>query len=244
MSEPRPIALVTGAARRVGRAIALGLGAHGYDVLVHYRHSREEAEATVAALRAGGAEAAALRADLASVPEIESLFGAIAERPGRLDLLVNNASTFRRTPFGDVREEDWDELHDANLKAPFFCCQFAAPLLARSDRGQIVNLVDTSAARPWTGYLPYCSAKAGLRALTLGLARALAPRVRVNAVAPGPVLLPEGTTPAERRAIEDSTLLRRLGSPQDVAEAVLFLATGPAYLTGAILPVDGGQGLH
>jgi NAD(P)-dependent dehydrogenase (short-subunit alcohol dehydrogenase family) len=237
----RPVALVTGAARRVGRAIALELARCGFDVVVHWRRSRKDAEATAAEIERLGARAWLVRADLSQVGEIEGLLGTVGELAGRLDLLVNSASSFFATPLGGTREAQFDELLDSNLKGPFFCCQFAAPLLEASGRGQIVNLLDAAALRPFPAYLPYSAAKAGLLALTIGLARALAPAVRVNGVAPGPVLFPESYTPEQRRKALDATLLKREGRPEDVARTIAFLATGPDFITGAVIPVDGGR---
>jgi len=236
----RPVALVTGSARRVGRILALRLADEGFDLVVHYRHSREDAESTAALARERGARVEHIRADLASVAEIEGLFGAVAEQMGRLDLLVNNASTFERTPFGEVREPQFDALVDSNLKGPFFCSQFAAALM---DEGHIVNVVDPCVERPDPDFLPYFAAKAGLVALTRGMARALAPRIRVNAIAPGPVLFPEHYTASQKRRDTEETLLRRPGSPEDVAAALLFLLRGSDYVTGAVIPVDGGRAL-
>jgi NAD(P)-dependent dehydrogenase (short-subunit alcohol dehydrogenase family) len=234
---------VTGAARRIGRAIALELARSGFDVVVHWRSSRKDAEATTKEILESGARAWLVRADLSKVAEIEGLIGTVSELCGRLDLLVNNASSFYATPFGSTREEQFDELIVSNLKSPFFCAQLAAPLLAQSGRGQIVNLLDAAALRPFPGYLPYSAAKAGLLALTIGLARALAPRVRVNGVAPGPIVIPEDFTPEGRKSAIDATILKREGKPEDVARTVAFLATGPDYLTGAVIPVDGGRSI-
>jgi NAD(P)-dependent dehydrogenase (short-subunit alcohol dehydrogenase family) len=240
-AKPRPVALVTGAARRVGRAIALALGEAGFDVVVHFRSSGDEAEKTAADLQARGARAWLLRADLANVAEIEGLFGEVGEQAGRLDLLVNSASSFFRTPFGSTREKEFDELLASNLKAPFFCSQFAAALMNAGGGGQIVNLLDAAVFRPFPGYLPYSAAKAGLHALTIGLARALAPKIRVNGVAPGPVLMPSNSDREQLKAAVEATLLKRAGSPDDVARTVVFLATGPDFITGAVIPVDGGR---
>lgn len=241
--DGRPVALVTGSARRVGRAIALELARQGYDLIVHYRQSGREAKATAAEIEALGGRAWPVRADLLKLAEIEGLFGSVAELAGRLDLLVNSASTFFATPFGSVREAQFDELIGSNLKAPFFCAQLAAPLLVASGRGQIIHVLDAAALRPFPAYLPYSAAKAGLLALTSGLARALAPNVRVNAVAPGPVLLPEEFDDEQRRRAVAATLLKRAGKPEDVARTIAFLATGPDYLTGAVIPVDGGRSI-
>lgn len=239
----RPVALVTGSARRVGRAIALELARGGFDLVVHWRSSRKDAEATAAEIGSLGARAWLVRADLRKIGEVEGLIGSVTELCGRLDLLVNNASSFFATPFGSTREAQFDELLGSNLKAPFFCSQFAAPLLAAGGRGQIVNVLDAAALRPFPAFLPYSAAKAGLLALTIGLARALAPGVRVNGVAPGPVLFPEEFGAEPRRRAVDATLLQREGSPEDVARTVAFLATGPDYITGAVIPVDGGRAI-
>jgi NAD(P)-dependent dehydrogenase (short-subunit alcohol dehydrogenase family) len=242
-AKPRPVALVTGAAKRVGRAIALALGDAGFDVVVHWRSSGEAAEKTAGELEARGAKAWLVRADLAQIAEIEGLFGVVGEQAGRLDLLVNSASTFFRTPFGATREKEFDELIASNLKAPFFCSQFAAALMNAGGGGQIVNLLDAAIFRPFPGYLPYSAAKAGLHALTIGLARALAPKIRVNGVAPGPVLLPEEFDREQKKVAVESTLLKRAGTAEDVARTVAFLATGPDFITGAVIPVDGGRSI-
>jgi pteridine reductase len=239
----RPVALVTGASRRVGRTIALELARSGFDLVVHYRASRAEATATARAIETLGARAWTVRADLRAVAEVEGLAGSVAELSGRLDLLVNSASTFFATPFGSTSEAQFDELVGSNLKAPFFVSQLCAPLLQASGRGQIVNVLDAAALRPFSGYLPYSAAKAGLLALTSGLARALAPAVRVNGVAPGPVLFPEDYDDEQKRRAVEATLLRRAGTPEDVARTVAFLATGPDYLTGVVIPVDGGRSI-
>lgn len=235
------VAMVTGAARRLGRSMALQLAQDGFAVVVHYRSSASDAREVVREIRRIGPRAEAIRADLSSVAEIEGLFGSVGELFGRLDVLVNNASTFRRTPLMTVEEADFDEMVDSNLKAPFFCAQFAAALMRVHDEGQIINMVDESAHDPWEHYLPYCAAKAGLISLTRGLAKALAPKIRVNAIAPGPVLLPEGASPAERERAIDSTPLQRIGSADDIRAALHFLVCGSDYLTGAVLPIDGGR---
>jgi NAD(P)-dependent dehydrogenase (short-subunit alcohol dehydrogenase family) len=239
----RPVALVTGAARRIGRAIALELARGGFDVVVHWRSSKKDAEATAADVEKTGARAWLVRADLQQIGEIEGLIGSVGELSGRLDLLVNNASSFFATPFGSTRESQFDDLIGSNLKAPFFCTQLAAPLLIASGRGQVINLVDAAALRPFPGYLPYSAAKAGLVALTIGLARALAPKVRVNAVAPGPMLMPADMDEEYARRAVEATLLKRGGRAEDVARTVAFLATGPDYITGAVIPVDGGRAI-
>ena len=238
----RRVALVTGAARRLGRSISIELARCRFDVWVHYRDSEDEAAEVVAECRERGVEARAVQADLRRKADIDRMIMQIDEQRGRLDLLVNNASSFYPTPFGDVSEAQFDELVGSNFKGPFFCSQRAAPMLAAT-KGQIIHLLDTSWPRPWKGYLPYCASKAALRSLTAGMAIELAPRVRVNAVAPGPVLPPEDYDEVQRQQALESTLLRRSGSPEAVAETVAFLATGPDWITGAVVPVDGGRSL-
>jgi pteridine reductase len=233
-------ALVTGASRRLGRAIAIALAGEGMDLVLHYRKSRAEAESLAVEVEAAGVKAALVPADLASAAAARAMVAAAARIHGRLDLLVNNASAFHPTPLATVSEAEWDELHAINLKAPFFCSLEAATALA--DGGSIVNIADASVETPWPGYVAYQVSKAGLVALTGYLAVALAPRLRVNAVAPGPILMPAGATAAEAERAIRRVPLGRAGEPQDVANAVVYLASSP-YLTGVVLPVDGGRRL-
>ncbi len=235
------VALVTGAAKRVGRAIALTLARRGADIAVHYRSSRRPAEETVAEIGGLGRKAVALGADLKKSAEVDALIDGALRSLGRLDILVNSASAYYRTPFGALTEEQWDDLIDANLKGPFLCARRCAQAMLRQGAGKIINIADWAGMRPYKDYLPYCVSKGGLITMTKALALELAPAVQVNAIAPGPVLLPEGTTAEERREIERQTPLRRIGSPEDVAAAVVFLVEGSDFITGAILPVDGGR---
>lgn len=244
-SPPQPqVVLVTGAARRVGAEIARCLHAAGAAVAVHFRGSRAEAlalAATLNAFRPGSAEA--FQADLRDTSAIEGLVGAVVARFGNLDVLVNNASSFYRTPVGTIGEAAWDDLVGSNFKAPLFLAQAAAPHLRRR-RGCIVNITDVHAERPLKGYPLYSAAKAGLLGLTRALAQELAPEVRVNAVAPGPIAWPENDTdfpPEERAAILAHTPLGRTGTPADIAGAVRFLAFEAPYVTGQVLNVDGGR---
>ena len=236
------VALVTGAARRVGAAIARRLHAAGADVLIHYRGSEADAvrlESELNALRVHSA--LRLKADLLAAQAPQALVGAALERRGRLDLLVNNASMFYATAIGEIGTAQWDELIGSNLRAPMFLSQAAAPHLIAA-RGSIVNIVDIHAEQPLKGYPVYSIAKAGLAALTRSLALELAPAVRVNAVAPGAILWPEDGQfdPRERERVLAATPLARLGAPEDIAGAVLFLATA-RFVTGHVLAVDGGR---
>ncbi|WP_334157127.1 pteridine reductase [Oryzomicrobium sp.] len=240
------VVLVTGAARRVGEAIARRLHGAGATVALHYRHAAAEAQALAAefeALRPGSA--ACLQADLLDTASLPGLVDGVLERFGRLDGLVNNASSFFPTPLGEITEAAWDDLVGSNFKAPLFLTQAAAPALAAS-RGAVVNITDIHAERPLAGYALYCAAKGALLTLTRALAVELGPAVRVNAVAPGPILWPEGDDfpAAARQAIVDHTLLKREGSPDDIARAVCFLLAEATYVTGQVINVDGGRSAH
>ena len=237
-------ALITGAARRVGATVARLLHAHGANVVVHYRSSADDAAALVRELtdaRAGSA--VSLECDLLDVARLPALVKAATEAFGALDVLVNNASTFYPTPVGDITAIDWEDLIGTNLKAPLFLAQAAAPAL-HEQRGLIINLADIHGLKPLRRYPLYSIAKAGLIMATRALARELGPHVRVNAVAPGPVMWPEdGIDPALQEKITQRTALKRPGSPEDVARACLFFAAEAPYVTGQVLAVDGGRSL-
>ncbi|MEJ2567163.1 MAG: pteridine reductase [Gammaproteobacteria bacterium] len=238
------VALITGAAHRIGAAIARCLHAHGMDVVVHYRRSRAAAEHLQSELQAQRPDSVYLiEGDLLDTGAIPDLVRKACQWRERLDVLINNASSFYPTPLTSVDAAQWDDLLGSNLKAPFFLAQAADPYLRRH-RGCIVNIVDIHADRPLKGYPVYSIAKAGLAMLTKALARELAPDVRVNAVAPGAILWPEhGADDETRRRIIEHTALKRQGDPQDVARAVSFLIQEADYMTGQILTVDGGRSL-
>ncbi len=238
--------MVTGAARRLGSAIVREMHATGASIMVHYHRASASAEALVAELNARrSASAACLQADLRDVDTLPRLVAGTVDRFGRLDALVNNASSFFATPLGSIGQAAWDDLIGSNLKAPLFLTQAAAPHLLAA-RGAVVNVTDIHAERPLAGYPLYCAAKAGLLGLTRALAIELGPRVRVNAVAPGPILWPEGEIfdDAERAAIVEHTLLKRAGCPHDVARAVHYLLEEATYVTGQVINVDGGRSAH
>jgi pteridine reductase len=238
------VALVTGGARRVGAAIARRLHAAGASVLLHYRDSEADAAKLEAELNAARARSASkVKAELLAPVAPRALVSAALESFGRLDVLVNNASTFFPVEVGAMESTHWEELIGSNLRAPLFIAQQAAPELAKHE-GAIVNIVDIHAERPLKGYALYSIAKAGLAAMTRALALELAPRVRVNGISPGAIAWPEdGQFPdPERSRILASTPLGRTGSPDDVARAVQFLACAP-YVTGQILAVDGGRSI-
>jgi len=236
-------ALVTGAAKRVGRVVAHELASRGANVLVHYHTSVVEAEGTVASLRALGVEAEALRADLADATAVRALAVDAESRTGGLSVLVNSASNYLRTPFDGITEAAWDASLDVNLKAPFLLAWTIGRAMRGRGEGVIVNIADWAAERPYRDYLPYCVSKAGIIALTKSLAKELAPAVRVNAVAPGPVLLPEDFGETEIAAVRRATPLGRIGRPEDVARAIRFLAEEAEFSTGSIFHVDGGRGI-
>lgn len=238
--------LVTGAARRLGRAIAVEIHATGANIMVHYHQAAAEAATLVAELNARRPSSAACwQVDLRQIDRLPELVAATVDRFGRLDGLVNNASSFFPTPLAGIDLRDWDELVGSNLQAPLFLTQAAAPHLIASD-GSVVNITDIHAERPLAGYPLYCAAKAGLLGLTRALAIELAPRVRVNAVAPGPILWPESEAfdSVARAEIVADALLHRVGCPQDVARAVHYLLVAADYVTGQVINVDGGRTAH
>src|ERR1700757_2940288 len=236
--------LVTGAARRVGAVIARTLHAAGANLVLHYRSSADDATALAQELNTlRPASAALAECDLLETASLPALVETAVKEFGGLDILVNNASTFYPTPLGDITEMDWDDLIGTNLKAPLFLAQAAAPRLHEA-RGLIVNLADIHGVKPLRRYPVYSIAKAGLIMLTRSLARELGPNVRVNAVAPGPVMWPEdGVDRALQEKITQRTALKRAGSALDVARACLFFATGAPYVTGQVLAVDGGRSI-
>ena len=240
-----PVVLITGAAKRVGACIARRLHASGYDVALHYRNSAAEMQSLTDELEAARpGSTLALQADLDDVSALPLLIASTLTRFGRLDGLVNNASSFYPTPFGEITVNDFDVLMASNARAPLLLAQAAAPHL-RASGGAIVNIVDIYADRPIPRYLPYCMAKAALVALTYGLARELGPEVRVNAVAPGNILWSTNEVKAETaEMVESRTALKRQGNPDDIAGAVLYLLRDASYVTGQVLRVDGGRWLN
>lgn len=244
MNHPRPVALVTGAARRVGAVIARRLHAAGYDIALHHRASAAEAAALAARMQAERPDSVLLlQGELADDAVPARLVADCLARFGRLDALVNNASAFYPTPVGEATPAQFDELFAANARAPFFLAQAAAPAL-RAAGGAIVNLADIYGERPLPAHTLYCMAKAALLMLTRSLARELGPEVRVNAVAPGAVLWPDGgKAEKEKAAMLAATALGRAGDPADVAEAVRWLLQDARYTTGDVIRVDGGRSL-
>jgi pteridine reductase len=234
--------LITGGARRVGAAIARELHAAGANLAIHFRTSAHDAATLAAELNAARPRSAAtIRADLLDVENLGLLVDFATRHFGALDVLVNNASTFYPTKVGEITPAAWDDLMGTNLKVPLFLSQAAAPAL-KARKGLIINIVDIHALRPLRDYPVYCAAKAGLHMITRSLAKELGPDIRVNGIAPGPVLWPEGQSDEKARAkIIERTVLRRMGSPEDIARTALFFAAHAPFVTGQILAVDGGR---
>jgi pteridine reductase len=234
------VALVTGAGRRVGRAIALELAAHGATVAAHYRTSQAEADAVVAEIAAHAGKAQTLRANLEHVAEIEQMVSEILGSFGRIDILVNSASVFAPTPLAEITERDWDANLDTNLKGPFFLSKFAGAAMRRQGAGKIINLGDWAGIRPYKDYLPYSVSKSGLIGLTKALAKELAPQVQVNCIALGMVMPPENYTKEEVERLVSRTPTKKIGTPEDVARAVVFFCETD-FATGSVLTLEGGR---
>ena len=233
------VALVTGAGRRVGRAIALAIGAAGMRVVVHYNGSADGARETARMIEESGGAASVVQSDLSDPAAAERLIDETVEREGSLAVLVNSAAMMLRTPVGETTVAEWDEMFALNVRAPYFLAQRAAPAL-RAAGGSIVNVADLAAFETWPAYVPHGMTKAAIVQMTRALAHALAPDVRVNAVAPGVVLLPDGWSDADAERLRRTTPLQRLGTPDDVAAAVLYLI-GAEYVTGEVITIDGGR---
>jgi pteridine reductase len=246
MDVANKVALVTGAGRRVGRAIAESLALEGAHVAIHYNESRAGADELLSEIRARGGDGEVFQADLLEVSACDSLVRSVTERFGALDVLVNSAAVMVRTPFGEVTAAQWDAMFALNLRAPFFLSQAAARAMGWGDperderEGAIVNIADLAAYESWTGYVPHAISKAGIVRMTKSLAKVLGPQIRVNAVAPGAVLLPEGFSETDAARLAETAPLRRLGDARDVSDAVLYLLKA-AFVTGETLIVDGGR---
>jgi NAD(P)-dependent dehydrogenase (short-subunit alcohol dehydrogenase family) len=235
------VALVTGAAKRIGRSVALRLAAEGADVVVNYRGSKSEADEVVAQIAAMGRRAMAVQADVSKRKDVITMFAAVEKEFGRLDILVNNAGMFFPAKFEELTEEQWDRILNTNLKSQFLCSQVAAPMLRRSDHGRIVNFASLGGLLAWPAYTHYCVSKAGVIMLTRCLARALAPEITVNAIAPGTITFP-GDAPELAEDFISRAPLHRTGTAKDIDDAVVFLTQSP-FLTGQVIVVDGGRTL-
>lgn len=235
------VAIVTGAGKRVGAAIAVALGQAGASVVVHYHLSAQGAAETVAAIEKAGGKAAAVCGDLRLEADVRKVVATARERFGRLDLLVSSAADFEQVPFAEMGLDAWEQMLRLNLTAPFLCAREALPLLRQSE-GQIIHVADIAGLQAWPGYAHYCTSKAGLIMLTKCLAVELAgDDIRVNAVAPGAVLFPDDYPDEDQRRVIARIPLARQGEADDVARTVLFLATGPTFITGQVIAIDGGR---
>jgi pteridine reductase len=247
MTVKNKVILVTGGARRVGAAVCCKLHAQGANLMVHYRSSQNDAQMLRQALEQDRLDSVEImQADLLNIDQLPDLIEETIRRFGKLDALVNNASSFFPTPIGQLCEEAWVDLIGSNLKAPLFLSQAAVPYLEKR-HGCIVNIVDVHVEQPLKNYVIYNAAKGGLAALTRSLALELAPLIRVNGVSPGPILWPEHEEWLDkslRKEIIDRTLLKRMGEPEDIAKAVSFLITDAPYITGQIIAVDGGRSIN
>ncbi len=234
--------LITGAAKRVGRVIALTLAAAGAEVLIHYHRSERDALALQKLIQKKyKKKSGLLQGDLGKFSELQRLADAAWKQGKKIDVLINNASTFYPTPLGKVREEQWADLFDVNARAPFFLGERLGLKMKRRGKGKIVNIADWAALQPYTQYVPYCASKAALVAVSQGLARTLAPEVQVNTILPGPVMWPEDLGPAVLANVIRNTPLKRIGTPEDIANAAKFLIEGSDFMTGTLLHVDGGR---
>jgi 3-oxoacyl-[acyl-carrier protein] reductase/pteridine reductase len=232
---------VTGAAKRIGRSVALRLASEGAEVVVNYRSSKDDADEVVAQISAMGRRAVAIQADVAKRADVTALFSAVEKEFGRLDILVNNAGMFFPAKFEELTEEQWDRILDTNLKSQFLCSQAAAPMLRRGGHGRIINFASLGGLLAWPAYTHYCVSKAGVIMLTRCLARALAPEITVNAIAPGTISFP-GDAPELAEDFVRRAPLQRTGTAEDIHDAVVFLAKSP-FITGQVIVVDGGRTL-
>ncbi len=239
--------LITGAARRIGREIALTLARQGASIIIHYRDSRKEAVSLQKQIKKIGTKAVLVSADFSSGQDVSKTVAIFLEEVyslcPRVDVLINNASVFYPTPLEKISENNWDEFMAVNLKAPFFLSSAMGMIMRKQKSGKIINLVDWTGKRPLAEYLPYCISKAGLIAATKGLAKALAPYVQVAGVAPGPILPAENATKKQQKKAAEKSLLKRYGSAQDIAKTVQFLIEGTDFITGSIVSVEGGASL-
>ena len=234
------VALITGSAKRLGKEIAIELARKGAEIAIHYRSSKAEAEDALKAVRSAGSEGWVFQAELTDDNSIKKLFSDIETQFGGLDILINSASTFSAATADEATSQHWDWQMDTNAKGPFFVAQRAARLMFVRGCGKIINIADVAGEVIWPGYLPYSVSKAALIAVNRGLAKAYAPNIQVNAIAPGPVLFPESYTEDQKQSAVERTLLKRAGSPKDIVNAVVFLIEND-YITGEVLHVDGGR---
>jgi NAD(P)-dependent dehydrogenase (short-subunit alcohol dehydrogenase family) len=237
------VAVVTGAGRRIGRGIALQLAQAGAHVLVNYLSSRADAFATAREIRSLGVKALLVRADISKPRHVKAMFETVGNEFGRLDILVNNAAIFFPARWDRLSEEDWNRILAVNLKGTFLCAQAAARMMMRRGHGEIINISSLGGLQAWPAYMHYCASKAGVIMLTRCLAKALAPKIRVNSIAPGTIVFPEERGKVSTQKLIAATPLRKGGSPDDIARMVLFLAAQNRYITGQVFAVDGGKSI-
>jgi len=233
--------LITGGAKRLGHAIALTLAQKGANVAISYQTSAVQAKQTVSEIEKFATSGLAIKADISKQRDVRNLIQQVNKRFKGLDVLINSAANFERIPFSELNETHWIKAMDTNLKGPFLCSLYAGKLMQKHGGGKIINFADWAAERPYKNYLPYCVSKAGVIGLTKTLAKELAPKIQVNAIAPGPILAPANMSPRQRRRVAQGVPLKRWGSTQDIANTVLFLIEGTDFMTGSTLFVDGGQ---
>jgi len=243
MDLKNKVALVTGAGVRLGQAISLKLAQLGMRVIIHYHRSEKGAKQTASLTKNNKCDHFMVQANLKDISSIKMLVKKSEEKLGPISVLINNAADFFPTPFFSTNEEDWDHFFEINLKAPFFLSQSVAKNMKSHGEGKIINLVDVSVERPWVEFLPYCTSKAGLCTLTKGLARTLAPEIQVNAIAPGTILKPPNHSEMDIISSVENSLLKRIGSSEDIVNAVEYLLKSD-FVTGTILPVDGGRSIY
>lgn len=241
MRLEKRVVLVTGGAKRIGRHLALALARRGAHLIINYRYSNTDAQAVIREIETLGVEAMAVQGDVSNAADVDRMVRQSTERFGRIDVLINNAAVYFKTPFQHLSESDWDLTLDINLKGSFLCARAVADGMVERGEGKIINFADWAGMRPYREYLPYCVSKAGVIALTQSLAQELAPAVQVNCIAPGPILLPEEMDEHEREKVIRATPLKRIGSPEDIVQTVLYLIEGTDFVTGGTYLVDGGR---
>lgn len=244
MKLPCSVVFITGGAIRVGRAIALRLGSCGADLILHYNRSKADAVRLQKLIQKKyGRRVDLIQGNLSKVGEVRRIAKEVWQRRGRLDAVINNASTFYPTPLGKVTEEQWEDLFSINVRAPFFLNEYLGLKMKARGKGKIINIADWSALQPYTQYVPYCASKAALIAVSQGMAKTLAPEVQVNTILPGPVLWPKELNAKVKASVIQKTPLQRIGTPEDIAQAAEYLITGSDFMTGTLLHVDGGRHL-
>ena len=236
--------MITGGARRVGRHVAKRLAERGANIVVNYRTSADEAREAVAEFEAAGVGALAVQADVSTREGVQAILDAAIDRFSTVEVLINNASIYYPTPLAELTESDWERNIDVNVKGPFLGCWLFGLHMREQGRGKIINVADWAVDRPYVDHAPYFVAKGGVVALTKVMAKELAPNVLVNAVAPGPILLPDNFTPDMTQDVKGLTVVKRIGNPEDIAQTMLYLIEGTDFVTGAVIPVDGGRQIY